>query len=546
MKSAKKQNAPEVTPRLTFDEKENMLVHLLRLKHLFSDAKNQLKVEHFNLESEKIYALVWRVALELAENNNGILPEKGLRRRIAGKISSIAEASPDTLTEREYNELMDVQNGFINYCFNFPDDELTEKDGRLLLETFLRERTIIDPLKKFIVDSGEGNPLNLRGMLRKLEEQELKITAVKTNPISNAFPDNWRPKPVQLIPTGVPFLDSFMGGQAGGEAYGILGPTGVGKTSLGIMLAVEGSKYEQFNRPPAEIGHWYFISYESSVESDIRLRVLSYAAQIKRDILFSGEKLSVTGDLKDYERIKWNDAYQAGLSVPGETERLNSASYLRKNLWLVDMSGSLEENPKIGSGGVQEIVDYLALEQDSGKRIAGVVIDYVGIAVKRFMSNNGVGYDLLRHYIGGYGDEARMRIAARFKCPVWLLHQLTGEANMRSPTAKQHHALAAEAKNFADNLWYCFNIGTKDPETNTCIIHCSKQRRSYNNLTPVVFIDGALCTMRAADDLYTVDNGKIVSKQFKAKRIEKADLGKMRFMSGVISPAAAAGMITTR
>jgi hypothetical protein len=420
-----------------------------------------------------------------------------------------------------------------------PLDELVEQDGRILLESFLRERMIIDPLKRFMANAGDDTPIDLPRMLRRIEKQELEIATVSANPVSSALPEDWKPKMVALTPVNVSFLDDFMGGQAGGEVYGMLGPTGVGKTTLGCMIAVEGAFYQQsVASVESEAGHWYYVTYEAPVDPDIRFQIMSYAAVIERTTLFKGLELSTSDNLKDYEKIRWKAALEAGLKVEGEKERLaRVAPKLRKNLWTVDMSGSLEENPTIGSGGVDEIVDFLNAEKEQGKKIAGVVIDYVLIAVKRQMDREGISYDQLRHFVGGYGDKARMKLARHFNCPVWLLHQLTGEANMRAPTAKQHHAMAAEAKNFADNLWYCFNLSTKHLEYNTCLISCSKARRSSTGgLTPIVFIDGAVCAMKSADDMYTVQGNQIIPKEYKNKIV---DPSKFRPKQG---PNSGAGM----
>lgn len=514
-----RRNIPEVTPRLSVDDIEMMLLHIIRLPNLFIQARNQLKPEHFDNRVEIEYAVLWRAVLTVSSKSANKLPENGAVRRLSAEIKRMLNINPDLLITEQLEDLIDNDNGFVPWIYSVAENELFETEGRTLLETFLRERTVIDPLKQFINDIGDANPININNMLNSIKEQQLKIQTVRKDPIQVALPDNWEIKPIELTPIHVPFLDAYMGGQANGEAYGILGPTGVGKTTLGIMIAVEGALYQQIIAPSdSEMRHWYFFTFESSVDPEIRSRVISYAAKIDRNVLMKGEKLSTSDTLKKYELERWRDNLKAGQKMPGETERYEAVKpKLQRNLWLVDMSGSDPDNPSVGSGGVEEIADLLAMEADKGKRIGGVVIDYVGIAVKRQLDAAGIAYDQLRHYVGGYGDKVRRLISAQFKCPAWLLHQFTGEVNKRAPTAKMHHADAAEAKNFADNLWYCFNLGTKSNE-NVCQMTCTKERRSFSNgHAPLIKIDGAVCAMLPADELYTISGNQIVPKNFAEK-----------------------------
>ncbi len=534
-------DAPLTVPSLTFDQKESMLMHILRLPKLFIDAKRCLEVSHFNTDEIR-YALIWKAALAISDG--GALPLKGANRRIEEYIKVILDSDPGYISQEQQEDLFS-ENGFLIWCFNEPEDCLYEKDGRALLEQFLRERLIINPLKRYIQNAGEDVPLDLPAVLRQFEEHERTITATKTNPIMNSFPENWKMNKVKLTPIGVPFLEEFMKGHAGGEAYGLLGPIGVGKTTLGLQIAVEGAEYEQrVAKSDEEMGHWYFFSYESSVDTEIRPRVMCYAAKIHRETIFEGGEFSTANNLKEYEKKKWAAAISTRQYVPGEQERFEAASKLNKNLWLVDMSGSIEDNPSIGSGGVEEIASYLALEQGNGKRIAGVVIDYVGIAAKRQMAKVNADMGELRHYIGGYGDQARMLLAARFNCPVWLLHQLASEANLKTPTTKQHFANASEAKNFAENLWFCFSLGTKTDDSH-CLIFCSKARRAaLTDRTPVIKIDGAFCAMLPDDKNYTVMNNQIVPTSFKSRSEDSDDidskLNKLK-ISHRPNPAAAVG-----
>lgn len=531
--------APEVIPKLSFDDKESMLQHIIRIPSLFLEAKRQIDIKYFTT-TEIRYACLWKAATQLAEKSGGRIPENGACRRLESEIRSMLETDSALLSMQEFDDLVNPNSGLVKWIYDTELSDLYEADGRTLLLAFLNERIIVEPLKRFVSDTGDFTPVNLQKVLKSINEQRLKIETVKKNPIQIAFPNEWKPKKLDLTTTGVPFLDKFMGGQAAGEAYGILGPSGTGKTLLSVMIAVNGARYEQMTaKSEKEMGHWYYFTYESAVDPEIITRVLSYAAEIHRDSLLFNDDLSTSDNLKTYEKERWAEQLKAGIPVHGEKERLAAiAPMLRKNLWLCDMSGSDPENPYAGTGYVDEIADYLAIEVDNGHRISGVVVDYVGIAATRHMEANNIKYDQLRHYVGKFGDKARRTIAAQFQCPVWLIHQFTGEATKRAPTATMHHADAAEAKDFAHNLWYCFNLHNKQKEHNVTMISCSKERRSHSaGITPLVKIDGAFCNMYSVDHLFSIEGNQIQPKGF----LNKIDNSKSSKVSSKPNPAMYSG-----
>jgi len=531
---------PKTQPRLTFDEKEDILLHLLWFPKLFAEAKRQLKVEHFYAD-ERHYALLWKTLLELSDVSGGQLVTKGLKRRLIAAINTKLENYPDCITAEQRNDLIDGPSNFIEWAFN--QTELYEQDGRVLLCALLRERTVIDPLKQYFLNSGDQNPTDLKQVLNEAAKQETKIVSVAANPIIQACPDGWKPKKYELTPTNISFLDKYLGGgTAPGDAVGILGPTGVGKSTLAVMIAVEAAFYQQMltDTEDKELGHVYLFSYEAPIDPEVQLRTLSYAAQIHRDTLFTDAEFSTKGNLKQYEKKLWADNLKAGMDVPGEKERIDAvSSKLRRNLWLCEFSGALANSPYIGSGGPQEIVDYLSMERDAGKKICCVIIDYVGLAARRQMANDGVSVNEIRHFIGGYADVARRLIAENFGACVWLIHQLTGAANNSAPTVKQTHASAAEAKNWAENLHFNFSLGTKYKANGVdlCLFNCSKARRtSGGDDATILVIDGGLCALRPGDKLYGLEGNRIVPKEYQDRVVGNTEIKRSR-----PSPASAAG-----
>ena len=94
------------------------------------------------------------------------------------------------------------------------------------------------------------------------------------------------------------------------------------------------------------------------------------------------------------------------------------------------------------------------------------------------------------------------------------MHQLSGQANKKSPTAKMHHADAEGCASFAVNAWFAFCLGNKDQSTNTCLLAATKTRRGEGKDAVVCKIDGAFGQLVDADRQYAIDHvtNKIVKR----------------------------------
>ena len=105
--------------------------------------------------------------------------------------------------------------------------------------------------------------------------------------------------------TGIDFLDQCLS-PPGSPAvlYGLLGPIGVGKSTLGAMIAVEGAKAEYARRLRGEVSRtWVYLNLDGN-PSDVQERLFSHAAKISRiepDRRSVLQCLSSTGACRDYE-----------------------------------------------------------------------------------------------------------------------------------------------------------------------------------------------------------------------------------------------------
>ena len=109
----------------------------------------------------------------------------------------------------------------------------------------------------------------------------------------------------------------------------------------------------------------------------------------------------------------------------------------------------------------------------------------------------------MRHWVTNAPLEAKNRIAAKYDCPVWLMHQISGAANTKSPGAQYHHTDAAESKSFAENLDFSFSVGTPNA-MGLCQLIATKHRRTGHQPPQIIQIRGDLSTVVFAGDNYVL------------------------------------------
>lgn len=512
--------------RFTNSQKEFLIAAILRLPNLFKLAKENLKPEHFNNLTEMPYMLLWKATLTIASKNKDELPpDIQAKEMITLEASVLCDNAPSSFTMGSNLEslftLSDNDVGFIDKIYQKPIEAFNEEYCIDLLKKFLSERVIFDPFKKFLERYGDtAVPADIDPILEKLKSEKEKLENIDVSPVSDIAITNWQENALEQIPSNVSFIDeATAGGPALGEVIILLGASGSGKTLAGIQLGVEGARYQirQANQKKPS-GYWFYFSYECAIHPDIRQRVISCAAKIDWGSLKSLKAftdLSSSTALKEYETKRWRAKIEAGIQIPGEQERYKAAmEELGDRLKLVDMSGAIA--PSIGTKGIPEMVKILERAKSQGQQPIGIIIDYAGILVSRYLAANNEKVENQFIYLNRFVNDVRVEIASRFNCICWVLHQLHGDAAILSSTAKQHHSRASGARNFADNANFAFNIGTKDVTNDCCIITCTKSRRSSPlRIDPIVKVDGAVNAMIAMNQTYALDPAqrRIIEKQ---------------------------------
>lgn len=359
--------------------------------------------------------------------------------------------------------------------------------ARSILKQFVIARGVFTPVRRIMQAAGPQQvPADLFKILTSVTRVHTQASVLSELPVVDMAPAYGTPMPSQreLVPIGVPFIDSAVGGQRAGEVGGILGPTGGGKTTFGVHMAVAHANLCWYNgqstgtRPK-------FVVYITAEESAafLRPRVWSAFFRIQRDRAAATDPFShmtTQANILPYERDD-----QAGQPrVLSERERYELRRPILNNCFAVlDLSGSAEF-PHAGTGYVDEIEAHLTrlIESRQDQELAMVVIDYAGLIVQRHLEFNGRDEGDRLPLLKYFADNCRKKIAERFECAVWVLHQLNGTVGGRKSTAKMSHTDAADSKAFAENMSVCGALGVADPSNGCRLLNWSKTRNKANEL----------------------------------------------------------------
>lgn len=494
-------------PVLAESKKELMMTVLLRNEDAYKATREILKPEHFG-EFDRGYALTWHIAGDFFTDHDA-LPEFEI---LKAEVEAACESNPTLLNDAEYDKLSD----FLSFAFDkdsFDRDVTTDRaNGDWAIKTakkFLDER--LAARMKEAIQSKDMIPVNLPEVMSRFAAEAEQIAAVSTEVDFDPFADNWhQTASIKLFSTGIPIFDNFLGGgHAPGEVYGLMGPYGSCKTTMASMLVVEGAKafYEEHLLDPSQPPKIAFVVCYEARKAEMRNRTLGYAAKIRRSTLESldPEKslelagFSTSGKLKKYEKRMWRKDIANGKNVKGELDRaLAVMPWLRRHMVILDMTG--HETKGVGNNGVKEIAQVITNVCRQRKARCGVaVVDYIGAMVKRYMAGNEIDTSELRHLIGSAPLTLKSQVADVFDCPVWALHQLSGEANSYGSAVLADHTNAAEAKNFGENLDFNLVVSKPQDVDAVALLGCTKHRRQPGKTHAIIQVDGAMNRILGAD-----------------------------------------------
>jgi hypothetical protein len=519
---------PDVEGPLTLQDVRLIVKTLLRNPTMLQGAVAAgFAATQFNGYGEYPYSVVVQAAIGLVNLHNAATQEM-----IETELAAWQAAGVISFTESDAAEIFGNEEtlGFIPAVFA-PDTRdakqvLAEKEyAGNLLNKFLKARYITKSLSDVL--SGvprDSSPLDMEKLLEQFYRRSQSIkyvgTEIEEEAFMPAFGEEITYDAVVPVPTGLPWIDTFIGGFAPGEIIGLLGPTGGGKSNMMICAAVRMAQYyAAHNMKKLSV----YVCYE---DGNYRMKPLfwSAATHIPRERFTEGgrldwSRLSTSEMPNDFDRRLPEN--QNGEFILGERERYIAAqSWMTSNFRFLDFSYNIATGGR-GSGGVAEIVAVVErLCEKAGMELGFICIDYAGLLVERHMAAtgriSGGGVDNVWLPLKTLGDVLRSHLAAPTGATVVLAHQIAGDAAGKKPFHKYlHHFDVQGCKAFAENTHSCLCVNSGDPDTGARLINFSKIRYGApENSRGIVMIKREYCAVELVTDHYHVDefSKKIVPK----------------------------------
>lgn len=473
---------------LTYPDIAAMLRGLLRYDRLFGEAyRAGLRPEHFaHNTGEKAYEIIYGSMCALRDAHGAVT-----KTMLIHHIASLIVGNHVQLTADENVFILGDSHGtqgFIEEAFDAPaltpEQESAERHhAESILRRFLNSRLIKQSLQTVLNRTVNSAPQDIDKLLESFCRQSQRIKHVgETLDNAAALPmfGSAIKLPPPPEPTGVAWIDQYIGGIRPRDLIGLLAPFGGGKTTMGISAAVRiAENYALTNQNKIAV----YVCFEDGAEK-MRHLCWSAAAQIERklfdmkgvddDINKFWASFSTSANLKDYEfALAIN---QNGKIFQGERERWEAiADWYNKHFVFLDFAHSEGAGAR-GNGGPVELAEVLKrVAEDRKCEIGFIVLDYAGRMIDRMIGIEA--QDQLWRYIKLLPDELRRHIADEFNSTLLIAHQLAAGDIKSYPSSRySHHHDSQGGKSFAENLHACCCLGMRDIDTKVATLHWSKIR----------------------------------------------------------------------
>lgn len=477
---------------------------------LFTDMKALIRPADLGKPNEFALRTTWAAMLQSMEKFQGWSYES-----LAACANEYLQTKPDELalfTQESWAEMFNNSPAGLLFSIVNPDIALSTVNlslARDILHRLANERLIVDKVRHvFNPGSGRGGVPITKSFLDNLNDVLAKVSNTQTMPTGSSAPEGgYTSESTAVELTGLSFIDQVFGGQRRGDVNGILGPTGGGKSTLALHMAVTMAKLsQQVAQAGGPMEPVIFVTAEESLPR-LYPRLWSNAFSILRATLeesLDTRRLSTRANLRPYELAM----QQSGQDILSEQDRYEQGRvWLDRAFKFIDISGT-GDYPTAGFGGVDEIASYVDRLCDSESiRPKAVFIDYAGLVLERQINLDLSKPERLRLEVKRMGDVLKTRVAGRFDTTVWLLHQLKDSYGSESPTKMPTHSDAGDSKGFAVNMATCGALGTTDKRTNCRWLNWSKvrQARSAENSASILQIEPNFSRLVDVTSLYVPD-----------------------------------------
>jgi len=358
-------------------------------------------------------------------------------------------------------------------------------------------------------------------------EGSTQFTDDDLNPMS-ANQVNLRTKVINFMPSGVSFIDKYIGGFAGRETYSFIGPTGAAKTMIGVQVAISFaerlSNQYLYNYRKRPLGKVFYATTEDGM-AKIFNRMVSCAGKIPLAKLSGKDSTPKTTAAapsgRDIEICnEWFDGV-----ISGEIERENNAHRLiNQCIRIIDLT-----NRKI-RGVAEDPIEVIrvmidkSLESDKQKGLrtycALIVIDHTADIIFDKLAADKSKNTNLWTATQNVPFKIRDTLTYGYDCPVWVIHQANGEGNRKKANQTLNHTNAMGSGSWAMHFDAAFNSTAIEEETMTAILTCTKARENKKTFPTYLKLVGDIGTM--------IENGEALQAETKETKPRDTWTGKRK------------------
>ena len=368
----------------------------------------------------------------------------------------------------------------VNLLVSFQKGQITITVGRKLL------RDAVSESMRSSWFNAATKLNNVEEMKRHVNKLSRDITALESSNKSLGskvmlHPEQFLVKTIRR-PLGMPVWDLvFGGGLAAGEVVGLLGPTGGGKTAFSVGAVCESALRGE---------HAHLYTFEQDAKGDVAERLACYMTGLP---------------ITDFRDKGWHELEPH--VYPRYCETVNTYGHY---VDIVDLSQAGQ------TGGIDEIERHVEQAYDNGEGPKIMIIDWLGAMVRRYAALTNDKNESPYRFLAPKIIDMVRAICKRFDMAAIITHQLSMDAQARSPHNKPQSSEALEFKSFPIYMDTCFALGTQDKKERVGWLVADKNRRGATG-DRLIRLDGLHMRFHDAFGDYVEDHrGRLIKKNSRA------------------------------
>jgi hypothetical protein len=362
---------------------------------------------------------------------------------------------------------------------------LTSNSDPLIREVFstIASEYVFKPQKEAILKEGLATA-SISDISKKLDllcskQQATKGGLAESGVLSKVVKDSG-----DRLLTGIPWLDSRLGGGRGpvrGCGIGIFAGGGVGKTALGIQIAISQAMMGKDSA---------LVLAEEGVSKPLQRRMQACTLGIPTPMI-----------------EECNDNLEEAIAKAGLDRNLSldKISMVDKYLHVIDL---VNGNSTASLGAVKGELENLAANRAVPTY---VYVDWAGLIADRMLHDKEYKFDDKHMALAHLAEEMSLT-AARMNNVIAVAQQMAADAFKKGPFHDNDHYCAADNRSISNTFQYVFVINPKCPKTDVQRFKIAKARHDMTNQVVLVKLRGELGRF---DD---------VTKQYKAAAKRYVDL----------------------